>query len=368
VTAALGAALRSAVTPALVALVALVLGLVADPHAARTPLFAAATLAALGTRPALVFAALALVAGVGTAPSAAAAGAFSPLAGAVLAGAALGLLGRAIAAARLPETLGATTTLALAALGLALTFLVPDGPVHLAGPTGPLTFDALLVDPGTASRVLVPIPAIIAHASPLADLASFTLVLAAVVAVAALGMAALAAPPDAILRAVARGVAALAILVSFMALSELALGAVALDGPALREALSLAGRAPIVDLAVPPEADLALWSRPMVDGLRLIAALLLFGATLPPRPITASPASPRALPALAWLALALALGELALLVVTPPLALASGLIVGRGALVVARIDARGERVVGLALLVVLALWVWGALAAPPITG
>ncbi|MCC6620842.1 MAG: hypothetical protein IT385_06285 [Deltaproteobacteria bacterium] len=361
----MSALLRSAVLPFLVAAVGLVVGVLADPLAPRAPLFAAATLAALGTRPAHLFAALTLAAGIGTLPTPLPSGTLAGVIGGLGAGLALGLLGRAIASSRLVESLGRTTVIALAALGLALTLMLPDGPVRLAGPDGPLHFDALLVDPATASRVLLPIPAIIERAAPLSDLEPLVLLLAALTAVAALAMTALRAPVDVILRAVARGTAAVAILVSFMALAELAMGSVTLDAAALRQDLSLLGRAPVIDLATPPEAALALWSRPMVDGLRLIAALLLFAATLTPRP---APVVPRDLPALSWLALALAIAALSLLVVAPPLALAGGLAVGLGALLVGRLDPRGDQVVRLALLLMLALWVWGAIAAPPIAG
>ncbi len=166
------------------------LGPLADAHATQAPCFALAAIVAIGARPALLFAALAVVAGLGTPPSAEAFGLSAAMLGALGAGAALGLLGRELDLhARLDRPAERPLIVALAAIGLALTLMIPDPPTRLAAAGAPLFFDALMVDPGTASRVFVPIPAIIDHASPLADLQPLLLVLTAITAFASLSVA-----------------------------------------------------------------------------------------------------------------------------------------------------------------------------------
>jgi len=348
------------------ALVGGALGLAADGTAFAAPLFAAAALAAVGTAPAWLFGALALVAGATTVPSDLGLALGPALVGALLAGVAMGLLGR-----ELDRHLAALVEadrlhlIVLAALALAATLVLPDGPLHLVAPEGgPLSIDALLADPGTGVRLLRPLPAIVDAASPLGDLQPLALVLAGVTAFAAAAMSALGAPVDRILRVVATVTAGLAALVALVAIVDLLVGEVALDPVALAHRWSLEGRAAVLDVAAPESAGLALWSRPMIDGLRLVAALLLLAALRAPLGRRAAPAT--RVPPLGWLAAALAAALVATAFVAVPMALAGGAVLGCGALVVGRTDPSSTLLVRVALALVLVLWVWGAVAGPPV--
>ncbi|MFO0745701.1 MAG: hypothetical protein U1F43_08510 [Myxococcota bacterium] len=351
----------------------ILLGLLADVREPRGLVFGIAALAAFGTRPSLLFGALALVGGMATVPLVGPVGvAWMPLVGMVLAGLALGFLGR-----ELDTHLALFRTdrlrpllVALAAGALALTLVLPDPLVRLAAADGsPLSFDAILVDPSTALRILRPIPALVSHGGPLSDLELFALPLSLVIAMAALATWALGDGVDRVLRFATLATAALAGVVAVVALGELLFGSVALDAAALRRTLTFHGSAtgPLLDLSTPPEAALALWSRPWVDGLRLVAALLLAGAVLWPRvTTTATELLERGAPE-PWLPLALAAAVVALPFFAPPMALAGGVALGLGALVAGRRADPSAMAPRLALTLILVVWIWGAIATTPVS-
>lgn len=342
-----------------------VLAVLADPRDPRGLVFAVAALAAFGKRPSVLFGALALVGGLSAVPWPGPA-VIDPLAlvGLGLSGLALGLLGRELdrhldlfRGERLRPVL-----VALAALGLALAWFLPDPAARLAGPDGaPLSFDALMVDPSTAFRLLRPLPAVVHHTSPLGDLRPLALVLSLVVAFAALAHWALGRGVDRVLRIAVLAAAALTGLVAALGLVDLLTGSVALDKEQVRQALTLKGSAsgPLLDLALPAEAALRPWSRPWVDGLRLVAALLLAGAALWPAPSPKAETESEPGP---WLPLALAAAVAALPFSTPPMALASGVVLGLGALVAGRRGASTALAPRIALAALTVVWIWGAIA------
>lgn len=336
------------------------LGLASDASDLRTVLLCAAAIAALGTRPGLLFGALTLVSGVGVAP--AAVPLFAPLAvvGSALAGVALGLLGRELERhidvfARDHRAL----MIALAALVLALTFILPDPPARLVLDGAPAMFDALAIDPATATRLWRPIPALIAYGGPLEGLEPVIIVFAGIVVFAGLAHAALRRDPRevAIAAWVTAGAAA---VVALLALFDLVFGSITLDAAALRQELSLSASAsgPLLDLATPASADLALWSRPLVDGLRLVAAFVLGAAPFVKERSQTSADHP-------WLLLALAAAVLALPLVPLPMALAGGVMLGVGALVAGRTGKASDLAPRVALVLVMVLWIWGAIARAP---
>jgi len=357
--------MRSIVALVLAALGA-VLCVLADPTSLTVWTLCAATLAALGSRPGVLFGALTLVAGLAVQPAALPLIAPMALIGALLAGAALGLLGRELE--RHIDLLARdhrAVLVALAALLLLLTLVMPDPHVRLASGGMPAMFDALTIDTPSATRLWRPIPALVTYLSPLADLEPLALILSGIVAFAAMAHAALALPLDRAFQWVVRGTALLTVVVALVALLDLLAGSVTLDLEALRQTMthqaSTAG--PLLDLAAPPDVALAWWSRPLVDGLRLVAALLLAYA---PFMNARSETATTTLAQRPWLTLALAAAVVALPFMPVPMALAGGIALGLGALVAGRTGTSADLAPRLALVMVLVLWVWSAIARTPL--
>lgn len=199
---------------------------------------------------------------------------------------------------------------------LAITLLLSDGYALLADPSGgTLAFDAILRDGLTAGRSAVSLPALVPHTQPGHVLGG---VIALFAGVAAFGLLAWRASdraelarPAWLLAALAGGLAALFALTGLL---ELLVGAVALpDAEALRAQLTFeAGlEASLERVSAPPTAALALWSRPVIDGVRLLlgAALVLLALRGLRGPADSSAASAVALRAVAprWAPLAAAL-------------------------------------------------------------
>jgi len=302
--------------------------------------FVAAALAALGTRAGVALGALALLAGLGTPPVAMPTLAM-PAAGTALAGLGLGLVARELERLRvLPSN---TLVGAVLALLVALAVALPDGRALLAASDGaPLTLSAIIVDGPSFTTLPRTLPAELALAST-PDWLRIAAFAASGLALAGLIVAHLRRSERATRTAWRLGLmaAALGVVVGLVGLVQL-LGSVDLDAQALRHAYDLAGsrEGAVLELTVPAAAELRLWSRPWVDGLRLLPAAVLLWLALRQRERDLTRPQPTFGPLLPVALAATALG--AALVATAhglsgaPLALIAGLVLAAGALLSAR--------------------------------
>ncbi|MCB9734632.1 MAG: hypothetical protein H6745_18775 [Deltaproteobacteria bacterium] len=304
-----------------------------------------AAVVAIGTELAAVLAGLALLAGL-----AAPVTALAPLPWWTLAAGALALGGAAcVAAPRLAALVGPggrqDAGAAVLAVGLALAMLLPDAVVRLAGDGAPALFHAVIRDATTGARFSTWQGVLVAHDGAGAGLTGALLVAALVAGFALL--AARASGHERTRRAawtLAFVVGAAGALLGLVGLAELAVGSVAPpDADALRQHWSLYG-GPLLAVErvdVPAGLSLAAWSRPMVDGVRLLLGALLaavaFRAVRQPI-VTASgpkptPAAAPELPLALALSVAAALlaptAGLALLLGAGALMLLAALVVGR---------------------------------------
>lgn len=372
--------------PALVlAAIGAVLGLPYAPGGA-TLAFVVATVASFGTRAGLAAGALALIAGAGVAPVAVAFGPFE-VAGAALGGLALGLLLRE--GERLFEGLSPALIGALAALTLAFTLVVPSESVRLATAEGaPLSLPALIVDAASMTRVATTVPAELTLAAP-STLTTLALVAALAAALFLLG--ARTRQLQTVTWRVTAVAGALGVVAGLAGLVQL-MGSAALDAEVMRHAYDLRASVSgsVLDLVVPPVAELRLWSRPFVDGLRLVPAVFLAGLAM--RNLLVLRATPlikaevvrahltdeTALPLLGswtWLmplalasaglaAAALGFGGGAGALSGAALALIGGMALGLGALVASRFDPTLDLAPRVALVAVAVLWVQAWVVGP----
>lgn len=302
--------------------------------------FGVATLAALGTRGGVALGALALLAGLGTPPAPLATLAM-PAVGTALAGLGLGLVIRELERLRAvpSNTLGG----AVLALVGALAAVLPDGRALLATPDGaPLALPALVVDGPSFATLPLSLPGAVALDSTPGwlRLAAFAF---AVLAAVALVVAHLRQGERAERSAwrLATVAAVLGIAIGIAGVAQL-LGSVDLDAQGLRQAYDLAASrdGAVLELTVPASAELRLWSRPWVDGLRLLPAAALLWLALRQRERHASHLQPAHGPLLPIALAATALGA-ALIAGThglagAPLALVAGLVLAAGALLSGR--------------------------------
>lgn len=366
-------AMRAAIAAALAALGAFA-GLSWAPGGS-TLVLVCATLAALGTEAGVVLGALALVAGVGTPPIAMPT-LIVPALGAGLAGIGLGLLARELDRARgaLTSLTGAALMALLGAAALALPSIAP----WLASPDGALlTGRALVVDGPSFTRLALDAPL---RGAPMT---STPATIAAVAAVLAAVLALYAEQRDAVKPrrwawAALSIAGALGLAAALIGLLDLLAAAPELDREALRRTLDFAGARDggVLDLVVPAHAELRLWSRPFVDGLRLLPALLVllmaFRASRVPLnkpPRTSTPAlSGLAFAALAAAALGTALFAATHGIAGPSLAMIAGLVLGSSSLVAARTWGAATSPAPLSPLLGLAgaalLWVFAWLVVP----
>lgn len=338
-----------------------VLGLPYAPGGA-TLVFVVAALGAFGTRAGVLLGALALVAGLGTVPVYQPT-LMLPAIGMGLAGLGLGLLGRELdrLARVLPSTLVAGALIAVVA---AATMALPEGRVLLADGAGaPLALPALWVDGSSFLRVATEIPAYVTRPNPGGSLSAIallaTLLAALLIVIVHLRGGDPSSPSAGEARVPARErraawelaalAGALALIVALLGLGQLAfdMGPSALEPEAWRNALDLAGSrdGAVIDLAVPPSMGLRLWSRPWIDGLRLLPALgLLWLAVRELRaktPVRVASFAPHGLSPLTPCALAVTAAGTALIAAAhglqgAPLALIAGLVLGLGAVVAGR--------------------------------
>lgn len=365
------------------------------PHApgGATLAFLVATLASFGTRTGLAAGALALIAGVGVAPVAIA---FSPfeIAGAALGGLALGLLLRE--GERLFEGLPPALIGALAALVLAFTLVIPSESVRLATTEGaPLFLPALIVDAASMTRVATTVPAEIDLAAPSALI---TVALAAALAAALFLLGARTRKLQVVTWRIAAVGGALGVVAGLAGLVQL-MGSATLDTETMRHAYDLRASlgGSVLDLVVPPVAELRLWSRPFIDGLRLVPAVFLAGLAVRnllvlratplikaevradhaggaaglitgdgEAPLLGSwtPLMPLALAAAGLAAAALGLGSGAGALSGAALALIGGMALGLGALVASRFDPTLDLAPRVALVAVAVLWVQAWVVGP----
>ncbi len=370
----------------LFALIALVLaaagGALGLVHAPGGPVlvFVLATLAALGTRAGIVLGALALIGGLATAPGYQPT-LILPALGMGLAGLGLGLLGRDLdryARAFSPLVLGALLVVVLVS-----TLAIPSHEVLLAAPSGePLGLPGVVVDGATFLRTWTAIPAQVSLANPTGSLGSIAAVAGLVAAllltiVHLRGNAQNEASAAWQVTVLAAGLGATFALVGF---GQLVIGSVDLDPDLVQRSLALAASrdGSLVELAL-PAAELRLWSRPWVDGLRLLPAMGLLLLALrelrrlkpTAEPIQETPtvvtdASPFTPIALALTALGTALVAAANGLHGAPLALIGGLALGLGALVAQRLSAPETSGFGprLGLLASALVWVYAWLITP----
>lgn len=334
-----------------------------------------AAMVAIGTELAAVLAAFALLAGL-----AAPVTALTPLPWWTLVAAALGLgatarvVGARVGLLAWPPRRYVAGAAALC-VALALAMLLPDGAVRLAGPDGPATLHTVLRDGTTGGSFSTWQGALVGHE---AAGAGFTgVVLAAALATAFLLLAARASGSarwQRIAWIAAVAVGAVGALLGLIGLAELAVGSVAPpDAAALREHWSLYG-GPLFSIErvdVPTNLSLAAWSRPMVDGVRLMLGALVVAVAA--RALLRGDAAPAEGPAPAPMAapelpLALLLSvAAALLAPTAGLALllGAGALLLLAALVMGRWSAPDAPAPALALVVavVLATAAWTAAAA-----
>lgn len=334
------------------------------PHQVGGPalVFAIASIFAAGTPLGVALGALTTLAGLATVPVPAPTAPLFTI-GAALAGVGLGLFARELdrVGALLRSPLALATLLAVI---VGVTLALPDTRVLLAAPDGqPLMLPAIVFDGATFTRLSVDLPAVLALSTPGGSLPAIALTALAIAAVI-LSIARLRGGGEARL---VRGAwelttlaAALAALVGLLGLLQgLGLfGEVALSSELLRQRydLALSHQGGVLDLVAPPFAELALWSRPWVDGLRLLAASALLALTLRELRATRAPASTPLPPTpptpetsrpsrLVPLALAAAAAGTALIAAQrglsgPALALLGGLVLGAGALVALRLEPR----------------------------
>lgn len=316
--------------------------------------FALASLVAVGTRLGLALAALALLAGLAAEPVEQALGSLNGAAMA-LSGVGLGLLARELE--RLHTRLESPLVLgALLAIVLSLTLALPDGSVTLAtAEGGVMSLPAMVVDGASFMRRQVELPALVELAAPVGSSSAIALT-AALLAVIVLVIAHLRhADAHDGSRHLRRGAwelaalaAGLALVTAVLGLAQLLglFGPVALDPEGLRRGFDLAASPDggVLDLAVPASAELRLWSRPWVDGLRLLAAVSLVALAI--RQLLRSPTPDVSLPgistrpelsSLPYVALASTTGATAFIAAAnglegAPLALLAGLVLGVGTL------------------------------------
>ena len=332
-----------------------------------------ATLAALGPEVGVALGALALVAGVGTMPVATPT-LLVPAVGAGLAGLALGLLGRELDRLKgaLSPLVGAALMALVAAAALALPSLAP----WLASPDGGLlTGRALFIDGPSFTRLALDTPL---RGEPMTATPA---TIAAVAAVAAAVLALFAQQrDDARPRRWAWGALSIAGALGFAAaligVLDLLATAPELDRETLRRGLDFthARDGGVLDVLPPAAAELRLWSRPWVDGLRLVPSALLllmaFRASRVPLNKPARLATPT-LSGLPFAAFAAAAAGTAFYAAThgisgSSLAMVAGLALGLSSLVAAR--AWNDGAIALSPLLGLAgaalLWVYAWLVVP----
>lgn len=355
------------------------LGLANDASATSPVALAVAAIAALGTPLGLVLAALALAAGLGTAPlTLANPPAVEAMLTTAFAGLALGALARAIAR-HLPALRSgprAVEYAAFAALLLGLTFLIPDGHAHLADASGAvLRWPATIGDPETLARTPFAFEAFVPLSRPSDLLVCYMTPLAFV---SAFVLLAFQGGPRTRQFAARLGLltAALAGAAALIGLGELLLTSPTLEPIALQRVLNIEGSGAGTILALGPVSDASfrLWSRPMVDPVRLIAAICLAVALVPlvgkslvhkassvVHPPVLAAAVPATRPSGAtFVAAALALGTLACLFASDARpAIVGGLFLGLGALVAGLYGTPSDRLPRYALAATGLLWFWG---------
>ncbi len=298
-----------------------------------------------------------------------------PAVGMGLAGIGLGLLPRELD--RYTRALSPLVLGALLVVVLALTLMIPAPEVLLATPSGdPLAFPSIVVDGATFLRTWVAIPAYVPLPNPAGSFGSIAAMAALIAAllltiVQLRGRAANEATAAWQVAALAAGLGGLFALIG---LGQLVLGSTELDPELVRHSLALTGSrdGSLLDLAV-PAAELRLWSRPWVDGLRLLPSLGLVWLALRElrRPTLEEPTEVTDASALTPAALALTgLGTALVAAVNglhgASLALLGGLALGLGALVAMRLSAPEAARFGprLGLLASAVVWVYAWLVTP----
>lgn len=281
----------------------LALGLGASFTSAALPLGLGAFLA-LGTRAAPVLGALTLIAGLGTAPSPVIP-TILELSTSVVLGVGLGLAGRWLAA-HASITHGPLVLAGLLALLVGLLHLVPSPSLMLAQAGDPLVTQAIMGDGPSSMRVLWPISAFSAGTpNPLAPLLWFGLALA--VACFAFHQRS----TDARTRHLEHVILAFGALVAIAGILGLAglFASGSIDAEVFRHDLDLAAERATALAAPTVTHELALWSRPFVDGLTLVSGLALVLLALSSKrrlPAPEQPAQTSTLPLMATNALVIA--------------------------------------------------------------
>lgn len=266
-------ALRKDLPAAAIALALTVAGLALGLGASLTsPALALGlgALLALGTRAAPVLGALTLIAGLGTAPGPLMPTALELLTSAAL-GLGLGLTGRWLAA-HASITHGPLVLAGLLALLVGLLHLMPPPALMLADSGDPLMTQAVMGDGPSSMRVLWPVAAFTAGApNALAPL----LWLGLAVAVACFAFHQRPVDPRKHhLEHVIMAFGALVAIAGVLGLVGL-FGSGTLDAEVFRHDLDLAAERATALAASPVPYELALWSRPFVDGLTLFSGLAL---------------------------------------------------------------------------------------------
>lgn len=369
----------------LFALLGAALGMSRDLGAAAPLALALATLVAFDTPLALVLGGLAFAAGLGTLPlDAARAPMIDAFLGTALIGFALGALARAFAR-HLPALVQGSRRVEFAAFLaaiLALGFLMPDGRAHLADAHGALlSWPATVGDPETLARAPIGLEMVVNLARPAALLTDLMVPLALL---AGFLLVAFRGPRGARLASrVALIAAILAVGASLVGLAELLFMHPTLDPVAVQRAFDLraSGTGTLIALGPVPDAAFSLWSRPLVDPIRLITAICLLLTLLPllrPAPEKSSvhqaSSAARSAKSLAdaallvppsatgatFVVLALALAMLAnVFSAVPHEALAAGLFLGVGALVAGLYGTSSDRLPRYALAATGLVWIWG---------
>lgn len=287
----------------------LALGLGASLTSAALPLGLGAFLA-LGTRAAPVLGALSLIAGLGTAPSPVMPTTLELLSSLVL-GVGLGLAGRWLAA-HASITHSPLVLAGLLALLVGFIHLAPPPALMLAQAGDPLVTQAIMGDGPSSMRVLWPVAAFSAGtSSPLAPLLWLGLALA--VACFAFHQR----PNDPRTRHLEHIILAFGALVALAGVIGLVglFASSTLDAEVFRHDLDLAAERATALAAPAVPHELALWSRPFIDGLTLVSglALVLLGLSSKRRlPAPEEPAHTSTLPLIVTGALVIAAFLLAL--------------------------------------------------------
>lgn len=281
----------------------LALGLSASLTSAALPL-ALGALLALGTRAAPVLGALTLIVGLGTAPSPVMPTILELLTGVVL-GLGLGLAGRWLAV-HASLTHGPLVLAGLLGLLVGLLHLMPSPSLMLAQAGDPLVTQAIMGDGPSSMRVLWPVAAFSAGIpNPLAPLLWLGLALA----VACFAFHQRPADPRVRhLEHVILGFGALVAIAGVLGLAGL-FASGSIDAEVFRHDLDLAAERATALAAPAVPHQLALWSRPFIDGLTLVSGLALILLALSSKrrlPAPEQPAHTSTLPLMATNALVIA--------------------------------------------------------------